>query len=240
MRFSFPIKSALPPDLKARNEYMPFLRASPLLLIGSFALSACGTSLRQPSIIIQEKTMNTPNVAHAPQPRKYYGDGSKPFTISEIEDRILRVFSLPPDKINKNAVENIFGVILKGSEIDSYYEEISDDKQIAFAIQFSKISSEKSWLAYTIHGKKIKNGIKTLDADPKEIPDIYKLNYLNFVEKLTQLGWKADGAFSDRGNFFKFYKKNDYDIEILIDGFEGKPPYDYSKSKIYKIVIEKN
>ena len=32
---------------------------------------------------------------------------------------------------------------------------------------------------------------------------------------------------------------NDYIIEIMIDGFEGKPPYDYSKSKIYKISIEK-
>ncbi len=78
-----------------------------------------------------------------------------------------------------------------------------------------------------------------MDAYPRDIPGNYKINYLDFVEKLNKFGWESAGGSFDNGHFFRFYRKNDYIIEIMIDGFEGKPPYDYSKSKIYKISIEK-
>ena len=98
--------------------------------------------------------MSTPAAAHTTKPPKYSGDGSKPFTMQEIENRILQVFSLPTNKINKKSVENIFGVILKGSEIDSYYEEISADKTVVFTIDSSRRSSGQDWFIFTINGKK--------------------------------------------------------------------------------------
>lgn len=109
-------------------------------LLGSSLLitSACATTSAAPvppsspsSSFTKEKAANT---AAETQPPKRSLDGSAPFTMPEIEERLLKVLALPPAQINKESVAKIFGIVLNGNERPLFFEEISADKQTIFSV----------------------------------------------------------------------------------------------------------
>ena len=143
-----------------------------LFLLGSLTLlTACTTapaaSSSTPSL--KEKTVSTANDTTAP---KRIMDGSRPFTLPEIEERLLKVLALPPAQISKESVEKIFGVVLEGDDRPWFFEEISADKQVVFAVTTYANRPGVSIFRYRASIKKISENDQEeyWEENPHEIP----------------------------------------------------------------------
>ena len=211
-----------------------------LFLLGSLTLlTACTTapaaSSSTPSL--KEKTVSTANDTTAP---KRIMDGSRHFTLPEIEERLLKVLALPPAQISKESVGSIFGVELIGEE-GGYMEEISEDRQVVFNINAFRYPPGSMAFEYVVSIKKTReDGLPILGDQPREIPVAYKFAYSEFVQKLEGLGWKADGEYRNVGHYWNYFVKDDFLMKLHIDtyaeGANGQP--DYSRTGISRIVID--
>lgn len=174
------------------------------------------------------------------RPIKTYQDGSKPFTMPELEERLLKVLALPPAQINKESVEKIFGVKLVGED-GGFSEEISEDKKIAFTMNAFQYLPGHFLFEYSAQIKKLReDGLPIRDITPREIPAAYKFAYPAFVQKLQTLGWQPDGEYRNVGYYWNYFKKDDFRLELHIDDYLGTvyDPPDYSQTGISRIVIK--
>lgn len=181
---------------------MPLFRS--VLLVGSLlALAACtAPAPNQPS---SARAKATP-LADARSP-KSFEDGSKPFTMPEIQDRLLRVLALPPEQINKEAVEKIFGMVLKG-ERNTFYEDISDDRKVGFVIEAPPAAPLENRLEYSTLVKKTEiDGKEKLSEKPLDIPVTYKFSYPLFVQKIESSGWEYAAIHRSHMLFFYDFQK---------------------------------
>ena len=221
------------------QEASPFLRA--LAILGSLTLlTACTTapaaSSSTPSL--KEKTVSTTTETTAP---KRIMDGSRPFTLPEIEERLLKVLALPPAQISKESVEKIFGVVLEGDDRPWFFEEISADKQVVFAVTTYANRPGVSIFRYRASIKKISENDQEeyWEENPREIPAAYKFAYSEFVQKLEGVGWKKDEFFSDHGVYWRRFWKDDFRLEAYVDEYRedlnGQP--DFSQTRISRVVI---
>ena len=78
------------------------------------------------------------------RPIKTYQDGSKPFTMPELQERLLKVLALPPEQIGKKSVEQAFGFTLFKEDGDAhggfFKEEFSEDKRVSYLVTLSSPS----------------------------------------------------------------------------------------------------
>ena len=213
-----------------------------LFLLGSLTLlTACTTAPAASSSTssLKEKTVSTANDTTAP---KRIMDGSRPFTLPEIEERLLKVLALPPAQISKESIEKIFGVVLEGDDRPWFFEEISADKQVVFAVTTYANRPGVSIFRYRASIKKISENDQEeyWEENPREIPVAYKFAYSEFVQKLEGLGWKADGEHRNVGHYWNYFVKDDFLMKLHIDtyaeGANGQP--DYSRTGISRIVID--
>ncbi len=222
-------------NVPPRTRLLPLL-GSMLVLT---ACTATPSSSLPASISAKEKTINT---AIESKPPKRIMDGSKPFTMSEIEERLLKVLALPPAQINKENVEKIFGVVLEGDELPWFFEEISEDKKTVFAVSAYEYQPTSSIFRYRTAVKKIleHDGEEYLEENPREIHTDYKFPYPAFAEKLKALGWEVDGLHNMYGNFQYYFIKDGFFLKLQLDtlrrGEDGQ--IDYSQSRISRVVLD--
>lgn len=221
------------------------LRLRQLFVLGStLVLTACAATtpsspLSSSSAPIKEKTMMT-STSTAAQQAKRSLDGSKPFTMPEIEERLLQLFALPPAQINIETVERIFGVVLEGRDIPTFYEEISDDRQVAFSVNAFRPVPGGMVFNYEVKIKSTNSeGRPIMESNPRKIPTAYKFAYLPFVQKLQQLGWQLSGEYRNVGIYWSDFKKDGFLLKLYIDDYLGTAydPPDYSQTGIPRIVI---
>ena len=222
-------------DLQEQDMSLSFF----LFLLGSLTLlTACTTapaaSSSTPSL--KEKTVITETETTSP---KRMFDGSRPFTLPEIEERLLKVLALPPAQISKESVGSIFDIELIGEE-GGYMEEISEDRQVVFNINAFRYPPGSMAFEYVVSIKKTReDGLPILGDQPREIPVAYKFAYSEFVQKLEGLGWKKDEFFSDHGVYWRRFWKDDFRLEAYVDGYRedlnGQP--DFSQTRISRVVI---
>ena len=220
------------------QEASPFLRA--LAILGSLTLlTACTTapaaSSSTPSL--KEKTVTTANNTTAP---KRIMDGSRPFTLPEIEERLLKVLALPPAQISKESVEKAFGFILENEEIPNFYEERPSVPPTAFLIEVPKSYSSGTVFRYlSLLRKTQEDGKEVLIDKPREIPAAYKFAYSDFVQKLEKFGWENKGLDSDLGNHSNYFMKEGFLLTVHMDDYRrdanGQP--DFSQTRISRVVI---
>ena len=218
-----------------------FLLSSALVLTAC-AATAPASSLSSSSAPTKEKPMMTSASTETRLPKRSL-DGSKPFTMPEIEDRLLKLFALPPVQMSIKAVERIFGVVLQNKEIPTFYEEISDDRQVAFSINAFDPVPGGTVFNYDVKIKSTNSdGQPIMDSDPAKIPAAYKLSYLDFAQKLQARGWQADGGNRAHGYYWKFFQKNGYLITMRLDGqqIDADGKVDYGKTRIVQIMVDKN
>ena len=215
----------------------------PLLGSSLLILSACATTPAAPlpspsSTSTKEKAANT---AAETQPPKRSLDGSAPFTMPEIEERLLKVLALPPAQINKESVAKIFGIVLDGNEHPLFFEEISADKQTIFSVTTPAYWPSNPVFDYKTAVKKISkdNGEEYLEDSPREIPEAYKFPYLPFVQKLASFGWQHKGLNSDVGNHSSYFMKDGFLLVVHIDNYQYRADSqpDYAQTRISRIVI---
>ena len=219
-------------------------RAFLLPLLGSvLVLTACAATTSSPlstSTSAKEKTMTTAISTKTEQPKRTM-DGSKPFTMPEIEERLWKVLALPPAQIGKENIEKIFGVVLEGEEIPEFFEEISTDKQIVFSVTTPSPWPASSIFKYRMFIKKFSdhNGDEYLEDMPDEIPVAYKFSYPVFAEKLKEVGWKIDGLHREDGDFWGRFWKDGFRLEVYTDtprrGVDDH--LDFNQTHISRIVI---
>ena len=230
-------------DSAPRGTCMPSFGTGSLFLLGSVALlSACSISPSSPFASVQEKTVTTTNAPHTARPLKSFDDGSKPFTMPEIQDHLLRVLALPPEQINKENVENIFGVVLEG-KYNVFYEEISDDRRIDFSIEAPPPSPTGSTFTYSTSIKKEPvDGQERRSGKPIDIPDKFKLSYPDFVRQLEASGWNFVGVHRSHGVFYNLFKKDLFRVSLYIDDYKemGQGISDYSQTHISRIIVYKS
>ena len=158
-----------------KYSVIPLRHTIPLLGSSLLILSACATT----PAFSKEKTVTAATSTTAnPRPTKTYQDGSAPFTMLEIEERLLRVFALPPAQINRAAVEKIFGVVFVGDEKQGnggFAESISKDCQVEFTINVFRVSTRGLIFNYDVQVKTIRSdGLHIMDGHPDSIPAAYK------------------------------------------------------------------
>ena len=204
-------------------------------------LAACAVLPSNPSHSIHEKTITTTTAAPYTRPPKSIEDGSRPFTMPEIQDRLLRVLALPPEQINKENVEKIFGVVLKG-ERNTFYEEISDDRKVGFVIEAPPSTPLGIRLEYSTLVKKIEvDGKERMSELPIDIPADYKLSYPDFVRQLQNTGWASTGGDYSHGVLVNYLEKDNFLLLIYIDQYQAREsqPLDYSETRLSRIVVKK-
>ena len=222
---------------------MPLRHTIPLLGSSLLILSACATTSTAPvppspsSTSAKEKAVNT--TAEIKPPKRSL-DGSAPFTMPEIEERLLKVLALPPAQINKESVEKAFEVVLEGED-NTFYENTSDLPPTAFLLEVLTPRPAGRIFEYNMFLRRNdEKGKELLIETPREIPDAYKFLYPAFVQKLQAAGWQPDGEYRHVGYYWNYFKKDDFRLELHIDDYLGTiyDPPDYSKTGISRIVIK--
>ena len=217
-----------------------------LPLLGSvLVLTACAATTSSPlSTLTSAKEKNMTTVTPTARPIKTYQDGSKPFTMPELQERLLKVLALPPEQIGKKSVEQAFGFTLFKEDGDAhggfFKEEFSEDKRVSYLVTLSSPSGSAVFEYNTLIQKVWEDGSPMLSTMPREIPAAYKFAYPSFVQKLQALGWQPDGEYRNVGYYWNYFKKDDFRLELHIDDYLGTvyDPPDYSQTGISRIVIK--
>jgi len=220
---------------------MPLRHTIPLLGSSLLITSACATTPAAPlpspsSTSAKEKAANT---AAESKPPKRSLDGSAPFTMPEIEERLLKVLALPPAQINKESVEKAFEVVLEGED-NTFYENTSDLPPTAFLLEVLTPRPAGRIFEYNMFLRRNdEKGKELLIETPREIPEAYKFLYLAFIQKLQAAGWQPDGVHRNYGSFWDYFIKDGFLLKIYIDtlrrGKDGQE--DYSQPRISRIIV---
>ena len=222
---------------------MPLRHTIPLLGSSLLILSACATTSTAPvppspsSTSTKEKAVNT---AAETQPPKRSLDGSAPFTMPEIEERLLKVLALPPVQINKEGVEKAFEVELEGED-NTFYENTSDLPPTAFLLEVLTPRPAGRIFEYNMFlRRKNEEGKEILIETPREIPEAYKFPYLPFVQKLASFGWQHKGLNSDVGNHSSYFMKDGFLLVVHIDNYQygANSQPDHAQTRISRIVVD--